>query len=886
MPAANKSSVKFSEACRPFIDAGISDQFLIPVVPYGATLAKTTDVEERHIGKAPGRYRNDGTWAGLAGKGLLTQGTTEEEVERWASWPTENVGILGLGFPAIDSDAESAVAAKLVEAALVKTFGKDVGAAVRLRGKGHRKLYAFEAFDPKGVRSRRVVFTPEGDTKATGIDIKARGGYYVASGQHPSGDYYGWDGSRNILDRKFKIRQIVDADIDAFLSNLQAAVEAQGGTWDKGARAGGYNDDRKVRDLEPAMSLRDVMHGLNQIPNSQANFPDREDLVSILSAIRAALGSEADAAEDDIREWAVHSAMEPGWCREQEDFQKTWDSLGTVRTGQDALERIFRKHGLFHATAASFPEGDGAEVAAQIKDAKKTVAFARLDLLDEVADALAFRDANTLENLSVPMVRDRLDVGREIRAIDWWKSEMMLSDPALLARIQAEEPYTPTRTGLANFMRDMRAERPEAFFEGTIMDPKAELGDIVIREADGQRRRLLNLRRQSAAILLGRKLAKVKPDNKDLGTILSLMNRMFGDHVGFELDTLAYMAQTGDRPGSMLFLVGDKGVGKSMYIEMLVYLFDGKSSAGRGYVDGTKIANENSRRFAFANIEGCRILSLREIPKGMKPQAVSEMTSAFKTMCDRGLGGDLIGIEGKGINNKFVENVCRVVVSSNHDDAVEIEEGDRRIFFIESGITVSNRFSEDFYKELDTITKDPARLAVFWRFLLDRDIGKYSAYSAPPITKEKLRRAVLGMVPTRRHFVAALALLNASGRECVTNHELRQIMHRMSVLEHENSGGAIDDVFDYTREGQGMNPANVEITHSIRAQPREKFMPMNRDIRAGGDRFKVYVLERGMKRKTLPYLEGMSGRAVRDFLKEDRDENDFVKHPLEEFREP
>ena len=891
MPAANKSSANFADACRPFIEAGISNKYLIPVVPFGATLSKNATVEERHIGKAPGRYNaKTGEWSGLYGKGLMTEGTTATEVETWAPWPTANVGVLGLGFPGIDSDAETPVAAKLVMAALVKTFGKDFGAAERIRGKGHRRLFAFQAYSKAGVRTRHVIFTPKGDKVASKVDVIGRGAQYVASGKHPSGDVYGWRKGASLADRQCKLDEITDDDVDAFLANLKEGVEDQGGTMNKDARAGGGGQDRDVRDLEPAMSLRDALHGLNSIPNSEDNFPDREDFVSILSAIRAALGRDADDAEDDIREWACNSAMEPDWCSE-EYFQKAWDSLRTVRVDQDALERIFRRNGMSHVSQAAFPEDDHAEVAHVVTTAKAATTAGKEALLDTVADMLAFRDANRLAGLDGTVVRAREDVTVEITALSWWKQEALLSDGALLARIQSEDTYPRDKVGLANFLRDMRALRPDSFFDDTTLDPGTEQGDTVIEELDGHRRRLLNLRRQSSAILLGRLPTKnPKRDKEDVDTILRLVERMFGKHADFELDTLAYMAQTGDRPGSMLFLVGDKGVGKSVYVEMLIYLFDGVSSRGKGYVDGAKIANESSRRFAYAKIEGCRILSHRELPKGMKASAMAEMTAQFKVLCDRSIAGDVIYVEEKGVPLHPIRNVCRVIVSSNHSDAIEVEEGDRRIFFIDSGITVSNRFSEAFYKEFIAITTDPARLAAFWRYLLARDIGDYSAYTAPPVTREKLRRQIMSQTPTRRHFHAAIALLNASKREATTNRELKEIMWRMSVTEHENSGGAIDDVFDYrTLAGKDTvgNTTARELSAAIRGTAREVFAPVGKDFRLGSGRegFKAFVLERGMRNRLLPVLQSKASADALRIIEDDIYENPFISHPLEEFRE-
>ena len=62
--------------------------------------------------------------------------------------------------------------------------------------------------------------------------------------------------------------------------------------------------------------------------------------------------------------------------------------------------------------------------------------------------------------------------------------------------------------------------------------------------------------------------------------LLQFVQCIFGKYTRYELDTLAYMVQTGKRPAHMLFLVGDQGTGKSLYAQMLTVMFDGIGPAG------------------------------------------------------------------------------------------------------------------------------------------------------------------------------------------------------------------------------------------------------------------------------------------------------------------
>ncbi len=149
---------------------------------------------------------------------------------------------------------------------------------------------------------------------------------------------------------------------------------------------------------------------------------------------------------------------------------------------------------------------------------------------------------------------------------------------------------------MGKFLSDLHHYYPECFYAGETKHPAFERGDIVDEpQQDGSVTRLINMRFLSNTIRHGR---KPDPDPQrsqaDVLFIIDFVKRIFGKHADYELDTLAYMAQSNDRPGSMLFLVGDSGVGKSLWMNLQMTLFDGVGGGESGMLDGSKLMNENA----------------------------------------------------------------------------------------------------------------------------------------------------------------------------------------------------------------------------------------------------------------------------------------------------
>lgn len=794
MSDAKLSTPNFGTAVKKFADAGISQQFLIPVAPPGAKIGHTAVLTENVLGKAPGRYDpHTDTWAGLSGD-ILTRGVSRAEAAKFLDWPTGNVGILGAAYPAIDSDAQSPEAADAVHAAVQATFA-GFRPAVRVRGKNDRLLYAFRARDWKNdpVRTRHISYVIDG--VESGLDIIGRGNQYLIDGTHPGGDAYGWQEGDELYNRgvlnEIEGFAVDDADIDRFVDAFEHEIARIGGKVinKRGTYVNGSEYDPELSD--PSLSSDDIFAGLARLPNTADNFRSRDDFIGVVSAVRAAAGRDGATAdfEDRVREWAVGSS--DGFC-DDGYFDKVWRSLRTVRVSGDSLERLFRRNGQAARVAAKDFDDRGPELSANaVKEAKAKDTDDDRDLLDKIAARFIFGDVNLREEKAAPDVRAMFDPEVAVDAFKWYKGFSVYRSKNYTPDLR--RTYGDKEKDFWEFLNDLDAAHPECFFREETRNPNFDYGEIIVEDNPdtGRKIRKLNISSPSAVIR-----AANQPDKdparsaRDVKTFLEFGQRLFGKMWAYELATIAFMAQTGKRPGHMLVMVGDSGVGKSIYAQILTKIFNGSDTAG-GTVDGAKLFNEGAARFAFAGVEGCRIISVRELPKGNRrgTATMQQVTSTLKQMVDAGPEGDWFTIEDKGAKAKRVQNFARIIASSNHADSIEIEEGDRRIFMVAVEITHANKPDEDYYGELADLIKDPTRLAAVYRYLRTHSIKGYSANVPPPVSTAKAEQQVMRITNSaERHMRAAIAWMEVNQVVAFDIRDLAETMTDCSGFEADNLG--------------------------------------------------------------------------------------------------
>jgi hypothetical protein len=886
MARVSQSTPNFGEASQRFIDAHIPAAALLPIVPPDAQISKFGSLDANVLGKSPGRYNNRWQdWRGLGGNYVSEGVTSGSEQIEFAGWPTTSVGVLGRYLPGIDSDAENEDARRLIEETVIQVFGRDADIAERLRGKSPRRLYAFEARFPddpnRWVRTRRVVYEYAGAQHQ--LDLQGYGSQYLIAGTHQNlRDEYVWREGFDLAELygDDRIYQVEDADFLRFLDTFVKNLERAGGKVlsSRGGDAPGLL--RQYHDHEPIMPPRELLRALDRLPNTEETFPTRDDAVGVLSSVRAALGFEAEEYTDDVRDWF----MAEGWCPDADYFDKIWDSLEQgVRVGRMSIDRYFRNAGIHVTAKLDFPD-DGAEEMKAHREAKAEkkaeVEAEAKGLLADLANTFIFGIVNTRQDQGKFAMRRAFTPGVEWTCEDWWKLKALDPDVDLVEAAQDCDRYAGAG-GLFVMLRDLNRVHPEVFYHGETRHPDYERGDIVPEpQQDGGTINYVNMRFQSPVIrYANRPPADPRQARADLEVYLEFVGRVFGELAAYELDTLAYMVQTRRRPGHLLFLVGDQGVGKSIYLNSLVSMFDGIGKDMGGQIDGTKLTSDAARRFALARVEGCRIISVKELPDGSTPAQMANITAALKQIVDAGPDADYFQIEQKGKDSRSVQNFARVVISSNYKTAIPLEEQDRRTFYVACGITLDNQPDADYYARLAEVTTNPERLATVYRFLKDRKIGHYDPTKAPPVSRDKLAATVAAIQdPTIRHMTAALETMRYHGRKVFDAQELADLMTAMGDNEFENTGHDDRRKYDVTERSSGLLQAMKRLQRH--AAPIGKF-------KTGDGKSRMPVIY-GFNRSRDAWTD-VEGRksALLDMLDEERERVRFTQeHPFENFRGP
>lgn len=876
--------ITFGEARKVFTDAGIPAEHLLPLVPTDAKLSDGSKLGSKDMGKTPGRWNaRAGTWSGLSkvngngGPSHFAAPLPADFVANSAGWPTPNVGIRGAAYPGVDADVGSATAARIVDQAITGVFGLD-GYGIRFRGNSPRSLYAFAG--DVAPRPGALVFILPEDARGSAphvVEIIGRGKHFVVAGVHPSGDAYGWDREADLaeLARAGDLTTLAEADLDRFFDALAREVERAGGTVQgrqDGHGTGGWGDRHDWSRSEPVAPVGAVLDALWAYPNTPEHLATHGDATSFLAKLYAALGREADAPDvvAEVEEWALDRADDFDTPPTAEWFQARWASFaGGVEHGQYALRMHLADNGIRFGAKFDFPDDEIAEKADKLnREWVVTKAHQRRLLLSSVAEKFLFApvDASTVGE-AFPMVRSRAALGKAEKGQAWWLGKALISDESLMTELH--ETFGGDEQGFWRFFRSISQAHPACIYQGTVKHPLFDIGHMVENaDAQGNTYFELNIRALPAVQKRGATMPKGSGDpkrNADVAIFLDFVNRMFGEHARYELDCIAHMAQTGLRPGNLLFLMGDGHTGKTLYADALNLMFDG----GNRTIAGGKL--KESTQFAFLPFEGARIGQILELPAELSKDTKAALDSIVKIMVDASRKDATFPVEGKGKDIREVPNYVRLVITSNFQGALYIGEHDRRMFYVINGITGRNPPPTEWWAKVNPVMKEERRLASIWRYLLDRDTGDYDRTSPPPVTnaKKDAQRSSIHN-PVQRHARDAVSALIAAGRLLVDTKEMGALMTAVAHNEWENSGHQTDDrpdgKYDLLKSGAapGLIVAELGLAFTKLAQ-----------FKSGSVRLPtIYV------RKGAPEEIGLDGAGRELVLR--RLEDDRSRHPLRE----
>lgn len=707
MKSSTNTKPTFGAVVADLTRGGFSASDLLPIIPPGAKLASNTSVKEHQVGKIPGRYRG-GVWFGLSGH-WPTLGLSEADIERAKSWPTQNVGLRAGAYPGIDIDTDSVEALDLVEGILKSRFGDRP--PVRFRGDAPRALYAFR-LDPGSdpIRKHRIEWQ-DGDGRNHAVEVLGLGQQYVIAGIHPSGVAYEWRERYDPTAEKMVPGDLASVtsdglptltvnDVMEVMREIQEAVEARGWTVQR-AIAPRYKDSSYGRSVdlskaEPILDTKTALDALNAIPNDAETIPTRDGLVALLASFKQALGREAENVRAEVLEWATRY----GWA-DEEYFDKIWDSLTSSRVPVDYLISMARKFGWRGDAALDFKDFGQVDEDSDARDSAGDKRPRRVadDPVEVLARKLVYIDTEQLF-----IVKATGDI---------YSPEALNCAPHLGATVA--EPGTGGKNSPANRLR--QSSTPMQIVKGIVYLP----GEPTLTNWTRNGRTDLFYNRWHARVFPV--FDSVTDD--DIRPWLDHVAYIVPDEAEREvlLDFFAHVLQKrGAKIRWAPLIIGKQGTGKDLMIKPIVnYL-----------AHNARDVRPEQLTARFNDFLESELLVVQELKRSIT-QANSTY-NRIKTLI-ASTANEVNYIERKFQTPYPIPNVVNWVFFSNHFDAIEIEDDDRRFLVIASDV---EKRDPEYYRALavDFYQKESGWLKVA-SWLLKRDLSGFNPAEPPMQTEGK-----------------------------------------------------------------------------------------------------------------------------------------------------
>lgn len=924
MNAQHKSigKVVFDDVRGPYQKAGLPPKALFALIPADQADLIGDGSSVREPGKVLGRWDAvQGRWYGKTGD-HFQNGYSDEQIREVANYPTNSMGIWGRVIPVIDSDTKTAGGRVIVARAVMEQQYGGLSEdqiwdaprfAVRTRPKSHSRAYAFRPRQGQVIRSRNgaIRFKMAGSDVVETVEVKGATAHWQAEGGHKSGDTIGYEPGADLVSlfRDGKLIEQDEGDIDTSFETLRAMIEAIDPKTDKPfGEIVSFNDRvvgsgkgkrRSYLQSEPEHPVEAVFEALGRLPNDSEQFPTYSDFLAFTAKIIAVLGRMADDPDVMERyvEWAVSTAeghaetVTEGWVEQK------YQSF--LRDGVDAapyhFELALKDAGIQLDAKFDFPvitpEGQK-KINAIISAGDAGIEANKAEIINGFADNYYIITQNIGDGVTFPIIRAKSLLGTELKADDVWASRAGDKDLQWIISALITSGYAKERWGLNHFVNDLRVARPDSIYSKTIKDVRRPIGEMVpYKDSQGNELFGLNLAPEPKS----QELAKLPPSKNiavrdqaaaDLALFLDFVRRGFGSLAAFELNVMADTIQTGLRPGHMLYLVGKQGVGKSLYIDFCMRTLNGTyDDSPKGELLGSELLTDTRRRFALSNVAGCRGVNINEmsvVPRNERTQ----VATFFKQIVDPASKNNKVQIEKKGIDKGFVPNDFRVFMSSNYEDALPMEPGDRRTEYVSWGIDDTNHPGPEYFKELYDILEDDERLSTIVRYWLAKDTAGYDRTAKPPSSLAKIEAEILELdLDAPRHAEAALLKLKTDGRTIFDLREFAHIMTAMGELEFKNTGGERGGRPPKRYSFKAPDKVMREVLNHV-ARQSSALQPM----KSGGNNLpKIYVMKNddGTVSKRVRELNGSKPRVVVDGIEQDRKDHPFGEyHPIEQFAGP
>jgi hypothetical protein len=302
---------------------------LIPILPPEAPMPDDAGGIVSKRGKVPGWLRQDGLWVGYGDWTSVV--ATEKDLRKWGEWPGAGVGLQARHWPAIDIDVDDEDMSRRI-AGYVE---RNLGPAPKRTGRPPRVLMPYCLIDGDTFRKRRIeLIDPDGVIHA--VEFLGDGQQYVVGGLHP-GTMKPYTWSKPML--AGELTKVTTGQLMAFIEKMiEAFGRVEGWSVNLAAHTQGADRTAVAQDGLAAPSPEHVIKLLEQMPNEL----DYDGWVRFSAAVKAAGGD------------VVYEAWER-WCLKwpdntQQSCAEKWDSFRPpYGVGWDYVRAIARETGVSDA---------------------------------------------------------------------------------------------------------------------------------------------------------------------------------------------------------------------------------------------------------------------------------------------------------------------------------------------------------------------------------------------------------------------------------------------------------------------------------------------------------------------------------------------------------
>lgn len=314
---------------------------LISVTPPTAALSPGSKISASQLGKAPGIRFANGTWGGYDWQHAVA---SIDDVKSWMQIGA-NVGLRAGRFPGLDIDTLDPQLAETIETMAMQIVGP---APVRL-GRAPKRLLMYQAVEPF---ARMRMFLEDAAGGKHLIEMLGEGQQYLVYGVHPfTKQPYTW------VTEPPPAAELTGVSLKLIESFFEAVGSHFAGLGFRITREGdGRRHERVVgpQDALQAPSDDDLAQAVDQIPNTDALFPTREDYIKFGYAVKAA-AHDAERGYEIFWSWAERWEGHEGG-NDPDTTRSDWRRMRPpYSVGWEWIAGLARTHGKYNDAGLAFP---------------------------------------------------------------------------------------------------------------------------------------------------------------------------------------------------------------------------------------------------------------------------------------------------------------------------------------------------------------------------------------------------------------------------------------------------------------------------------------------------------------------------------------------------